>query len=177
MAKLLDTINWIADGERATALVLNRTLKEFVQSVDNNELNLTSKSSSISVVPATDLEGSVATDNFVYHNSDGLFHRALGGDSTTDKTVGLYANVDGNYSIVFSGVVGFTGLTTGSTYYLSDTVPGGLTDVSYPGAVKVGVALSDDRLLISIGASGGSASAGVMIELDETYTLPTEFDF
>ena len=68
--------------------------------------------------------------------------------------IGVVEAVSGSdYYVVASGGIAtsVSGLTVGTTYYLNNSTPGGLTSDSEPGSWEVGVALETGKLLITCG--------------------------
>jgi len=97
------------------------------------------------------LDGAVATGNAVYYDSvSSTFKQALANGSAPQKVVG-FANVDTG-RVFTNGIVSFmTGLTPGSTYYISTVTAGALTTIQPTNnSVSVGVAKSATELMINI---------------------------
>jgi len=159
MASLYNSLNWIQDGERGNALVFNRPLKELAQKIDSGEIESASKVSGVTV-DASRVD-TLTSGDVVYIASDGRFLRALGG---SHEPIGVYALINGNHTIITGGVFTTSGLTTGTSYYLSEDTPGDLTINDYLGAIEIGKAISSTELVLSAtgGASSGSGSSSVI---------------
>jgi len=157
MAKLIDNLSWIQDGEKANADVFNRPLKELIGLIDNKEFEILSKTSGMKV-DSSEVDTDVQQGDFVYRGQDGIYYQASGADDTTNNVIGYYDIVDNVPSIIWSGLFSSKDLETGKIYYLSDSVSGSITDVNYSGAKQIGTALSDTQLLVS--SLGGSSSGG-----------------
>lgn len=166
MAKLIDELTWIEPGEKANAIVFNRTLKELVQKIDDKTLEVLPSNSGFSV-NVDDIDTSnVSVGDFVYKRTDGKYDLTLGGDDIKDKVVGRWVNIDNTDVIVYNGLSDYPDLVVGKTYYLSDTEEGKLTDTQYNGAIAVGIAVSDTQILINAsgGGSGGGSSSSELPE-------------
>lgn len=100
----------------------------------------------------------------VYQNkSDNEFYACDGNDTAAMKFVGFAVSnsTDGNpINVQFTGVVdGFTGLSEGEKYYLSDTV-GTISTTIGTYEVLVGIAISETQLLIQKGRRYGKGVYG-----------------
>ena len=96
-------------------------------------------------------DGSVVTGNSVYYDStSSTFKQALANGANPQKIIG-FAHVASS-RVFMTGIIGFlTGLTPGSTYYLSTTTPGALTTIMpSTNAVAVGFSKSTTELMINI---------------------------
>jgi hypothetical protein len=169
MAKLLDTINWVEDGERAAANILNRPLKELITSIDNKDFKVLASTSGFKI-EQSDLDIHVESGDLVYKNSDGKYHRALGGNEITENIIGIYTIIDNVSVIVWNGLLIKSELTIGSPYYLSDTAEGEITDTYYDGAIKIGTAISDTELIVG-GFSSTGGGVSTQTELSNSVTI------
>ena len=162
MARLMDNLTWLQDGERADAFVLNRPLKELANLIDNKDFKALLSTSGLKI-NTNELDTAVQVNDLVYKGADGKYYQALGDNDITSNFVGVYVVIDNTPVIIWNGVLERTGLTPGASYYLSNTVPGGITDTQYTGAVKIGIALSSTELLVNpsgIDGSGGASAGG-----------------
>lgn len=97
------------------------------------------------------LDGAVVTGNAVYYDSvSSTFKQALANGAAPQKIIGFAHTGTGR--VFTNGLASFmTGLTPGSTYYLSTTTAGTLTTIMpTTNAVSVGVAKSATELMINI---------------------------
>lgn len=107
------------------------------------------------------IDGSVSSEDFVYiRNSDSNILPAIVDGTEKGNVFGVYLTNDPFDRVVHSGVITYTagGLEPGKPYYLSSSVAGGIQVDTYPGAVKIGTALSANELLIDIDKSPTSNS-------------------
>jgi len=146
---LTNNINWMTDGEKGDAVVLNRALKELVGLIDSKDFDPVVNKNGLKVDPAT-IHTSVVDGDFVYKDIDGIYYRALGSDTIREKTIGVYKIIDTVPVILFNGAVTLTGLTKGMTYYLDTINAGKITSTDYFHSTQVGIALSSTLLLVSI---------------------------
>ena len=161
MAKLIENLTWIQDGEKATSTVFNRALKELAGLIDSKDFEVLSSTAGLKFDIA-ELDSLVQLGDLVYKSSDGKYYQALGGDEAAENIVGTYTQIDGVDSIVWNGIITKSGLTVGSSYYLSDTTPGAITDTEYDGAIKIGIAISETQLLqnaVGSGSGGDTATS------------------
>jgi hypothetical protein len=104
-------------------------------------------------------------------------------DRINSNVIG-FADKDSN-KVVYSGVLsGFTGLTAGSVYYLSDTTAGAMTAITPKDEIiKLGIAKSSTELFVSIdklssdGAmpTGGNGDKAFFLNdftINNNYTVP-----
>lgn len=178
-------IQWLADGERANALVLNRPLKKAVELIEqkfteleNNGGGGSSSGASGSGFPKAcgyvfaegKIEASVQDLDFVYINTtnSNKVTKTTGADS---KFIGVYNKVAKDsggheHRVITSGCVTMTGknLEVGKDYYLSSTAGG----ISTTGTIYVGTCIDNNILSIgsraSISSGGGSTSGTANIK-------------
>lgn len=178
-------IQWLADGERANALVLNRPLKKAVELIEQKftELETNGGGGSSSgtggsgfpkacgyVFAEGKIEASVQDLDFVYINTtnSNKVTKTTGADS---KFIGVYNKVAKDsggheHRVITSGCVTMTGksLEVGKDYYLSSTAGG----ISATGTIYVGTCIDNNILSIgsraSISSGGGSTSGTANIK-------------
>ena len=174
-------IQWLADGERANALVLNRPLKKAVELIEQKltELETNGGGGSSSgasgngfpkacgyVFAEGKIEASVQDLDFVYINSkdSNKVTKTSGADS---KFIGVYNKVAKDsggheHRVITSGCVTMTGknLEVGKDYYLSSTAGG----ISTTGTIYVGTCIDNNILSLgsraSLTTSGGGTQSG-----------------
>ena len=173
-------IQWLADGERANALVLNRPLKKAVELIEQKFTELetnggggSSSGASGSGFPKAcgyvfaegKIEASVQDLDFVYINTNNSnkVTKTTGADS---KFIGVYNKVakdNGHeHRVITSGCVTMTGknLEVGKDYYLSSTAGG----ISKTGTIYVGTCIDTNILSLgsraSLTSSGGGTTSG-----------------
>jgi len=151
MATLMETIEWILDGEKANATVFNRPIRDLVQMMDDGLLGKGENSATF--VEAITLDGDVQSGHFVYMDTDGLYKPA----TSLDNVIGQYVYVNDLHKIYLYGLAPFQGLEVGTTYYLDKDIPGAITNVIYNGAKEVGVALDATTLFVTGGGDGSGS--------------------
>jgi len=110
------------------------------------------------VITGVDQSGCTDGDVVTFDGSD--FVPAQANSVDTSRAVGIIDNVSGSTGdVTLFGEVDFlSGLTPGETYYLSDTVAGGLETTPPAIAVKIGEAISATTLLLDIDRVVGSTT-------------------
>lgn len=165
--KIFDEITWLSDGEDASALVLNRSLKELVELMDSADLDFVTKRHGIRITHAN-LDNGIQECQPVYLDVSNIYKLAENTNAITRNVVGLYVINNSETSshdvIVSSGFINvsaqnraYIGLVSdiepGTNYYLSNVLPGRLTTTPYDGATKIGVGINADTLYIDISPS------------------------
>jgi len=162
---LVDSINWLQNGEAPDAVNFNRALKEIVQMIDAGTLQDASGIPAVSMkIDQSKLPGDVQENDFLYVNPDGTYGLTVGKDKLRNKTIGMYKVINSEHFLIPAGRVEVQGadFTVGSPYYLSDDVPGGIGLDEF--APQVGIAISATELVIvSSGSGGGSSAPGMLI--------------
>lgn len=107
-------------------------------------------SSGVAIDNAT-FDGAVVTGNAVYYDSvSSTFKQALANGAAPQNVIGFANIAQGRVYTI--GLIGFlSGLTAGSTYYLSTTTAGTITSIMpVTNAVSIGVSKSTTELMINI---------------------------
>lgn len=126
------------------------------------------------VLDSVNFAAGVVTGDVVYYNAiSGLYDKAIANGTGAQQLIGL-ADVDRGRIITFGVYNYLSGLVAGSTYYLSNTVYGGLTLSPTGQQVPVGVAVSSSKFMIIPGYGGNFApsSAGVLTGTIIDYAAP-----
>lgn len=164
MARLIDTLTWIQNGERGEATVYNRALKELVELIDNGEIQAASSVQGFTV-NASRINSTVTDGMVVYIHTDGIFYPTLGSDDTKSDVIGIYRVINGIHTIQTGGVLPFTGAVSGIKYYLSKDVLGGITSVQSDGTIQIASGIDTDKILIaSIGGSGTGSGSSLSVD-------------
>jgi hypothetical protein len=109
-------------------------------------------------VARTDCDVLLVIGQFVYVDSLGILRAGLADDISTGKVIGVISGVDDSFGtpcdVKATGpVTAYAGLTKGARYFLSDSVPGGISISPPTGSGRivkfVGTALSTDTLFIN----------------------------
>lgn len=95
----------------------------------------------------------------VYIDSFGVLQAALADDISTGRVIGVLWDQDDSFGTpcgikAIGPVAAYTGLSVGTDYFLSDTVPGGLTSTPPTGTghvvQKIGTAIDSDTLFVNV---------------------------
>ena len=138
-------------------------------------------SSNNSVTTGEAIDGSTTPQIVCVDQADNLMYRADGNATARVQAYGFVttnASITTAPNVVVSGEVsGFTGLTVGATYYVSDTAGAISTTPSTTTTIPIGTAISATKILLkfgkkcvsrSISITGGTAATG---NTDTTFTL------
>lgn len=168
MAKLIDSLTWIQNGERGEATVYNRALKQLVTMMDNAEIQSASSVQGFTVDPLK-IDASVTDGMVVYIGLDGIFYPSLGSDEDKSNIIGVYKLINNVPTIQTGGVISFLGTYPGVQYYLSLNTPGGITAVASEGTIQIASAIASDSILLtSIGGGSSGSSSGSSIAFNPT---------
>ena len=127
------------------------TAKQSVASIVSDQVAATPASSETSIIkiPSAAFEGTVSDSDVVYWDAGNTrYAKALADGTVAQNAIGI-ADVT-NSKVEMSGVMTAidSGLTAGTTYYLSETTAGGITTTQTK--VKIGDARTTSALLINI---------------------------
>ena len=159
------SINWLKDGERASAGILNRPLKEVVNVLNtkfeeiNTNIETAEKipTSMGSVVDETKIDGTVTDGQAVYFDKvSSTYKPAVAGSGESSKFVGIYNKVPKGsgfeHRIITLGEANVPASlqanVIGTTYYLS-TTPGALTSNANQGGSAVGMCTATNKITVS----------------------------
>ena len=158
-------INWLKDGERASAGILNRPLKEVVNVLNTKfeEINTNIESaekiptSMGSVVNGTKIDRTVTDGQAVYFDkTSSTYKPAVAGNGVSSKFVGIYNKVPKGsgfeHRIITLGEANVPASlqanVIGTIYYLS-TTPGVLTSNANQGGSAVGMCTATNKITVS----------------------------
>lgn len=158
-------IQWLQDGERASAGILNRPLKEVVNILNpkfeeiKTEIESPARliSSTGFVVEETKLDPAVVDGKVVYFDSAaGKYKLAVSDGTKASKAIGIYNKIDKGNSVFEHRIItlgearvpsSLQATVIGTFYYLSTTA-GDLTTNASQGSV-VGICVDTNKILVS----------------------------
>lgn len=159
------SIQWLQDGERASAGILNRPLKDVVDALNTKFQEIETDietaerlpTSVGSIVDETKIDGSVTDGQAVYYDSaSSTYKPAVAGSGAASKFVGIYNKVTKDngfeHRIITLGEASvpasLTATTVGTMYYLSTTA-GTLTTDDTQGGSAVGMCSDTNKIIVS----------------------------
>lgn len=125
MASIISQINWIANGERADSVTMNRPLLEFLTKYETGLISLNSNAVAVTLDPS--IWDVSCTDGMLVSYSAGKLYPST--QALQSSIVGI-ADVS-NSTVLMNGVVQSslfgTALVDDSRYFMDYSVPGGIT--------------------------------------------------
>jgi len=136
MASIISQINWIANGERADSVTLNRPLLEFLTKYETGLISLNSNAVSVTVDPS--LWDVTCIDGMLISYSAGKLYPST--QALETSVVGI-ADVS-NSTILINGIVQSslfaTALVDDSKYFMDYSTAGGITTTRLSDAPFIG---------------------------------------
>jgi len=169
MASIISEINWIANGERADSVTLNRPLLEYLSKYEAGVVTL-SAGSLIMSIDASIIDAAVSTGDLVSINT-GTGDIVQTTPANKDEILGI---IDvPNSKLYISGLVPDDILTVNPNekYYLNLGVPGAITNVFTTGSIYLGMSIDIDgagalnpKLFLKISGTNAETLDGISSE-------------
>lgn len=158
------SIQWLQDGERASAGILNRPLKEVVDALNTKFQEIETDIETAERLPTSvgsivdDVKVADVTDGqaVYYDSASSTYKPAVAGSGAASKFVGIYNKVTKDngfeHRIITLGEANvpasLTATTVGTMYYLSTTA-GTLTTDASQGGSAVGMCSDANKIIVS----------------------------
>lgn len=165
---MFDNVNFVKNGERVTAEVDSRPIKDMIAVLEPKISTIESilqvqgsaipKLIGISIDEAK-LDNSVTSGMVVYVNNQGNILPAKADNPNVAKHfLGIYIKDDSvtpaTHKIVVSGELELTGMniTSGTVFYISETTDGAITNTRPSSPIQVGIGIAENKILLKSGS-------------------------
>ena len=125
MASIISSINWVANGERADSVTINRPLLEFITKYETGDITLSTDSMILKI--DTDLVTAAGLSDYdlIAYNNAGVLEKA--DSSNKDNIIGIIINNGAMTDVYVGGLIDTSFLVPVPTaaqekYYLDETL-------------------------------------------------------